>query len=61
MTRLRWALITSIVIIVYGVLLIFQAVWPGWTVVQSGAGLNIAKIVGGVALICWAATFLRIK
>jgi len=28
---------------------------------QSGIGLNIAKIVGGLALLCWGAVFFKLK
>ena len=61
MTKHKWAVITAIFTVVYGAFLLFQAFWPGWTVVQSGMGLNIGKIVGGLVLLCWAATFFMLK
>lgn len=51
MTRRKWALITAVLALTYGAFLLFQVFWPGWTVVQSGTGLNIAKIVGGILLL----------
>ena len=61
MTRRKWALITAILVLVYGVFLLFQSLWPGWTTVQIGAGLNIANIVGGLALLGWGAIFFKLK
>lgn len=61
MTKRKWALITTIFTLVYGALLLLQGFWPGWTMVQSETGLNIAKIVGGLALLCWGAVFFKLK
>lgn len=61
MTKSKWALITSILIIVYGALLLFQACWPGWDIAQASQGLITAKIVGGIVLISWAIVFFKLK
>lgn len=61
MTKSKWAKITSILLILYGALLLFQAFWPGWDIVQEGSGLDIAKIVGGVVLIGWGIGFFWVK
>ena len=61
MTKRKWALITAIFTLVYGAFLLFQGFWPGWTVVQSGVGLNIAKIVGGLVLLGWGAAVFKLK
>ena len=61
MTKSKWAKITSIIIIVYGGFLLFQAFWPGWEIVQEGCVLDIGKIVGGVVLICWGIVFFWVK
>jgi len=60
-TRNKWAKISSIFVLVYGLFLLFQAIWPGWAIVQGGAGLDVAKIIGGVALISWAVIFFKSK
>ena len=61
MTKHRWAKISSIFALLYGLFLLFQAIWPGRAMVQSGEGLNIAKVIGGLALIGWAAVFFKLK
>lgn len=61
MKKSKWAIITSILVILYGALLLFQAFWPGWEMVQEGCALDIAKIIGGVALICWGIIFFWLK
>jgi hypothetical protein len=61
MTKRKWALITAIFTVAYGAFLLFQAYWSGWTIVQGGTGLSIAKIVGGLALLCWGAVFFKLK
>jgi len=61
MTKRKWALITAIFTVVYGAFLLFQAFCPEWTMVQSGMGLNIAKIVGGLVLLGWGAAFFKLK
>lgn len=61
MTKFTWAKITSILIILYGALLLFQAFWPGWDEVQEGCALDIAKIVGGVVFIGWGIVFFWMK
>ena len=61
MTKRKWALITAIFVVAYGAFLLFQSFWSGWTIVQSGTGLNIAKIVGGLVLLGWGATFFKLK
>ena|GEM_PF-2185859 len=60
-TRNKWAKISSIFVLVYGLFLLFQAIWPGWAIVQSEAGLDVAKIIGGLALIVWAVIFFKLK
>ena len=44
MTRHRWAKISSILVLFYGLFLLFQAIWPGWAIVQGGAGLDISGL-----------------
>ena len=61
MTRRKWALITAVLALTYGAFLLFQAFWPGWTIVQSGTGLSIAKIIGGIILLSWGVIFFRLK
>ena len=61
MNRQKWAKVTVVVALVYGVFLLVQAFWPGWATVQVGEGLNIAKIIGGLALIGWASIFFRLR
>jgi len=61
MTKSKWARISSVLLILYGALLLFQAFWPGWDIVQEGSGLDIAKFVGGVVLIGWAIVFFKLK
>lgn len=61
MTRTKWGVITSVLITIYGALLLFQASWPGWGIVQEGSVLTVAKIVGGVVLIGWGVFFFLIK
>lgn len=61
MTRRKWALITAVLVLTYGAFLLFQAFWPGWTMVQSGSGLNIAKVAGGIILLGWGSVFFRLK
>ncbi len=61
MTRRKWALITAVLALTYGAFLLFQAFWSGWTIVQSGTGLSIAKIVGGIILLGWGVIFFRLK
>lgn len=54
---MKWAEITSIILIVYGLFLIFQSCWSGWSIIQEGRALDILKIVGGIVLISWAIIF----
>lgn len=61
MNRQKWAKVTVIIALVYGLFLLIQAIWPGWATVQVGEGLNIAKVIGGLALIGWAIVFFRLK
>jgi len=61
MTRRKWAMITAVLALTYGAFLLFQAFWPGWTIVQGVVGLNIAKIVGGLVLLCWGIAFFRLR
>ncbi|MBA7663030.1 hypothetical protein ES703_71063 [subsurface metagenome] len=61
MNRQKWAKTTAIITLIYGLFLLIQAMWPGWAMVQAGEGLNIAKIIGGLLLICWGIVFLRLK
>ena len=61
MTRHKWARISSLIILVYGLFLWAQAAWPGWDEVQAGEGLDIAKIIGGVVLVGWAAMFFKLR
>jgi len=61
MTKYKWAKISSIFALIYGLFLLFQAIWPGWAIVQSGESLNIAKIIGGVVLVGWAVVFFKLK
>jgi len=61
MTRNKWAKISSIFVLLYGLFLLFQAIWPGWAIVQGEVGLDVAKIIGGLALIGWAVVFFKLK
>ena len=61
MNKLKWAKVTAIIALVYGLFLLAQAIWPGWAIVQAGEGLNIGKIIGGLFLFCWAIVFFRLK
>lgn len=61
MTWRKWALITAVLVLTYGAFLLFQAFWPGWTVVQSGTNLNIAKIAEGILLLSLGSVFFRLK
>ncbi len=59
MKKSKWAKVTSIVIVIYGVFLLLQAFWPGWDIVQEACVLDIAKIVGGIILLVWGIIFFR--
>lgn len=61
MNRQKWAKITAIITLIYGLFLLVQVIWPGWVMVQAGEGLNIAKIIAGVLMICWGIVFFRLK
>jgi len=61
MTKRKWAVITGILITAYGALLLLEALWPGWAMVQGTVGLNVAKTVGGLLLLGWGIAFFRLR
>lgn len=61
MTAIKWGKVSSTIIIVTGVFLLFQAFWPEWYMVQEAFAWTIGKTVGGIALIFWAIISLKLK
>ena len=57
MTRLRWAEITSIIAIVYGLFLQVEAWLPAWKPIGESYGHNVVECIGGVILLGWGAAF----
>ncbi len=56
MTRLKWAKVTAISLLVYAVFLWVQAAWNIWPTEQSHV---VAKAFGGAAIISWVALFFE--
>lgn len=60
MNIVKWGKITTGILIVYGIFLLFQVFWAGWSEVQPTLGLKVAKIIYGIFLLCWGYVFIKL-
>lgn len=60
MTKSKWAKITAIIGLVYGVFLLAQVIW--WEQIWPKEELHtLAMAIGGIILVSWGIIFFRLK